>query len=130
MVVTISRDDVLAIMPCPVLTKITGEPTYQAMKTWHKEMSSNLISVRMPTDWGRDKGLLGKLQDPLIFLARNGNAYNPPAAAPPTYQVIVGGATTAQREQARAKHATESTFWATAAHGRRIAVNIGATAFD
>ena len=70
------------------------------MKTWHKEMSSNLIAVRMPTDWGRDKGLLGELQDPLIFLARNGAAYNPPAAAPPTHPVIVAGATTVQREQA------------------------------
>jgi hypothetical protein len=130
MVATISRDAVLAVMPCPVLTKISGEPTYQAMKTWHKEMSSNLISVRMPTDWGRDKGLLGELQDPIIFLARNGNAYNPPAAAPPTYPVIIAGATTAQREQARAVHATESIFWATAMHGRRIAVNIGSAAFD
>ena len=78
MVVTVSRDDVLAVMPCPVLTKIPGEPTYQAIKTWHKEMSSNLIAVRMPPTWGRDKGLLGELQDPLIFLARNGDAYNPP----------------------------------------------------
>ena len=68
MVVTISRDDVLAVMPFQVLTKISGEPTYRAMKKWQKEMSSNLISVRMPTDWGRDKGLLGKLQDPVLFL--------------------------------------------------------------
>ena len=130
MVVTVSRDDVLAVMPCPVLTKIPGEPTYQAMKTWHKEMSSNLIAVRMPTTWGRDKGLLGELQDPLIFLARNGDAYNPPADAPPTYPEIVVGATAAEREQARAEHAAEATFWATAAHARRIAVNIGAAALD
>ena len=49
---TVSRDDVLAVMPNPVLTKISGEPTYQDMKRWKKEMSSNLISVQMPLAWG------------------------------------------------------------------------------
>ena len=130
MVATISRDDVLAVMPFQVLTKIHGEPTYQNMKIWRKEMSSNLIAVRMPTDWGRNKGLLGELQDPPIFLARNGAAYNPPLVAPPPYPIIIAGATTAQREQARAEHAVDAAFWATANHGRRIAVNIGAAALD
>jgi hypothetical protein len=130
MVATISRDDVLAVMPFQVLTKISGEPTYHNMKTWRKEMSSNLISVRMPPNWGRNKGLLGELQDPTVFLARNGAAYNPPPVAPPAYPVIVAGATSAQREQARAEHAVHSAFWATANHGRRIAVNIGAAALD
>jgi hypothetical protein len=130
MVATVSRDDVLAVMPFPTLTRITGEPTYQDMKKWRKEMSSNLISVRMPVIWGQNKGLLGELQDPAVFLARNGAAYNPPLAAPPAYPVIVAGATTAEREQARAEHAIESTNWQTANHGRRIAVNIGAAAFE
>ena len=130
MVVTIARDDVLAVMPYPTLTKITGEPTYQAMKKWHKEMASNLIAVRMPTDWGRGKGLLGELQDPAIFTARNGAAYNPPAAAPPSYPTIIAGASTAEREQARADNATANTYWQTAVHARRIGVNIGAAALE
>jgi len=68
---TVSRDDVLAVMPNPVLTKISGEPTYQDMKRWKKEMSSNLISVQMPIAWGRGKGLLGELQDAAVFAACN-----------------------------------------------------------
>ena len=65
---TISRDDVLAVMQNPILTKISGEPTYQDMKRWKKEMSSNLLAVEMPDDWGRGKGLLGELQDAAILL--------------------------------------------------------------
>ena len=130
MVTTISRDDVLAVMPHPILTKISGEPTYQNMKTWKKEMSSNLISVCMPVAWEQTKGLLGELQDPAVFLARNGAAYNPPAVAPPAYPNIPAGATAAAREQARAEHAVEAKFWATAEHARRIAVNIGAVALE
>jgi hypothetical protein len=64
MVLNISRDDVLAVMPHPVLTKISGEPTYQGMKTWKKEMSANLISVKTPPTWGQGKGMLGDIQDP------------------------------------------------------------------
>jgi hypothetical protein len=130
MVSPVSRDDVLAVMPNPILTKISGEPTYQNMKKWKKEISSNLISVRMPANWGQNKGLLGELQDPAVFLARNGAAYNPPAAAPPSYPVIAGGSTTAEREKARAEHAIDATFWATAVHAKRIAVNIGAAALE
>ncbi len=130
MVAAVSRDDVLAVMPYPVLTPIPGEPTYQGMKIWKRELSSNLISVRMPTDWGRNKGLLGELQDPAVFLARNGAAYNPPVAALPAYPAIIVGATTAEREQARAEHAIDARFRETWAHAKRIVVNIGAAAFE
>ena len=127
---SISRADVLALMPFPILTKVDGEPTYQAMKQWKKEMSSNLISVSMPADWGRGKGLLGELQDAAIFLARNGAAYNPPAAAPPAYPVIPVGATTTQREELRATNATANINWNKAVHAKRLAVNIGAQALE
>lgn len=127
---TVSRDDVLAVMPNPVLTKISGEPTYQDMKRWKKEMSSNLISVQMPFDWGRGKGLLGELQDAAVFTARNGANYSPPIAAPPAYPNILPGATTAERERARAEHAIDVRFWATAQHAKRLAVNIGAAALE
>ena len=54
------------------------------MKQYKKELSTNLIKVTTPDDLGRGKeGLLGELQDPALFTARNGATYNPPAAAPP-----------------------------------------------
>ena len=93
-------------------------------------MSSNLLAVEMPQEWGRGKGLLGELQDAAVFTARNGAAYNPPLAAPPAYPNILPNATTAQREQARAEHAINVRYWATAQHGKRLAVNIGAAALE
>ena len=63
----------------------------------------------MPAIWVRNKGLLGELQDPAVFLARNGLPYNPTIIAPLSHPVIVAGAITAERKQARAEHAIEST---------------------
>ena len=128
--VSISRDDVLAVMPYPFLTNISGEPTYQNMKQRKKEMSSNLISLKMPQAWGQGKGILGALQDPVIFLACNGAAYNPPAAAPQTYPLIPGRTITSERERLRADNNTASKHWTTAEHAKRIAVNIGANALE
>ena len=130
MVFNISRDDVLAVMPHPVLTKISGEPSYQNMKVWKKEMSANLISVKMPADWGRGKGMLGELQDPVVFLARNGAAYNPPAAAPGDYPTIPGGTSVANRERLRAENEIALKYWTIAEHARRIAVKIGSAAME
>ena len=129
MATTVSRDDVLAVMPHKILTKISGEPTYKQMKQWKKEMSANLIAVKTPNEWGRSKGLLGMFQDNAIFIARNGAAYNPPDA-PPLYPVIAAGSTTAEREQARAEHKINERFWESASHAARIAVDIGVAAFD
>ena len=127
---TVSRDDVLALFPHPVLTPISGEPTYQAMKQWKKEMSTNLIKVTTPDDWGRGKGLLGELQDPALFAARNGAAYNPPAAAPPIYPVIPPGSTAQRREELRAENNADRLFWDRAEHGKQLAVTIGADALE
>ena len=71
MATTISKDDVLGVMPHKVLTPIAGEPTYKNTKLMKKEMSANLIDVKNLFDWGRGKGLLGTFQDPLIFNAQN-----------------------------------------------------------
>ena len=50
-------------------------------------MSAKLIAVKTPTDWGRGKVHLGLLQDPAVFLARNGDPYNlPPLSSPPNTQ--------------------------------------------
>lgn len=127
---TISRESVLAVMPFQKLDTISGEPSYADMKKIRKQINANLISVTMPDDWGRGKGLLGEIQDAAVFLARNGAAYNPPPAAPPSYPVMVAHATTAQREQARAELAIDTKFWAQAQHAIRIIVNQMQEAFD
>ena len=93
-------------------------------------MSSNLISVKIPRAWGQGKGMLGALQDPVIFLAHNGAAYNPPAAAPRSYLVIPGGTITSERERLRADNNTASKHWTTAEHAKRIVVNIGANSLE
>ena len=125
-----SRVDVLAVMPNQTCTKIVGEPTYQGMMNWKREINANLIAVKMPIAWGRGKGLLGSFQDPPTFIARNGNAYNPPPNAPPGYPVIVAGATTAEREEARALHKIDVRYWDTATHAASLIAEIGAAAFD
>ena len=73
---------------------------------------------------------VGALQDPVIFLARNSAAYNPPAAAPPSYPVIPGGTITSEHERLCADNNTASKHWTTAEHDKRIAVNIGANALE
>ena len=126
----VSRVDVLAVMPNQTCTKIGGEPTYQGMMIWKREINANLIAVTMPLAWGQGKGLLGSFQDPAAFLARNGNAYNPPATAPPAYPEIVAGATTAEREEARALHKIDVRNWDTSTHAASLVAEIGAAAFD
>ena len=74
--------------------------------------------------------MLGELQDPPVFLARNGAAYNPPNNAPDDYSHIPAGTPTAKRERLRAENAVAKAYWEAAEHARRITVNIGAAAFD
>ena len=126
----VSRVDVLAVMPNQSCTKIGGEPTYQNMMIWKRKINANLIAVTMPIAWGRGKGLLGSFQEPVTFLARNGAPYNPPANAPPAYPVIQAGATTAEREEARALHKIEDRYWKTSVHAAALIAEIGAGAFD
>ena len=126
----ISRDEVLALFPNPILTHISGEPTYQNMNLWKKEMAVNLLAVKTPDEWGRGKGLLGELQDATVFNARNGAAYNPPSTAPPVYPIIPPNATVPQREQLCAENALAIRFWDATDHGKRLAVTIGAAALE
>ena len=96
-------------MPHQIIDKMVGKPTYPGMKK--RKMNANLIAVKTPQTWGRGKGHLGLLQDPVVFHARNGVAYNPPAAAPLPYPVIPQGATTAAREDLRATNKVETFDW-------------------
>ena len=62
---------------------------------------------------GHNKGHLGLLQDPSIYLACNGAAFTIPANEPPTYPVIPTGATTQAREELCATNIATSKAWAT-----------------
>ena len=79
----ISQDDVLTVMPHKVINKIYGEPTYLAMRTWPKQICTNLISVKTPQDWGRRKVHLGMLQALAVFHAGNGDLNTPPPQPTP-----------------------------------------------
>ena len=79
----VSRDNIFSMMPHQNLDKVIGEPTYSQMKKWQRQMSANLIAVKRPTNWGRGKCHLGLLQDPAVFVVRNGDPYNPPPCQAP-----------------------------------------------
>ena len=96
------RDNVFAVMPRKVINKISGEPTYSAIRTRFKQIFTNLISFETPKDWGRGKGHLVMLQAPAIFYACNGNFYNPHPNASPAYSNILPSANTAKHERLRA----------------------------
>jgi hypothetical protein len=54
----------------PTLTRIKGEPTHKQVKLVIQELTANLMAVSCL--WGHEKGHLGLLQDPTIYLACNG----------------------------------------------------------
>jgi hypothetical protein len=63
--------------------------------------------------WGHSKGHLGLLQDPAIYLACNGEAFNIPHIEPPAYPVISANTTTAKWEELRATIAAKRKAWNT-----------------
>ena len=107
-----------------------GRTTYSAMRTWFKQICTNLIAVKNPQDRGRWKGHLCILQAPAVFHARNGELYNPPPNAPPSYPNILPGENTAERECLRAEHKVLYVHWDKYVHTGRITVNIGAAVFN
>ena len=123
-------DNILAVMPHKFILKISSEPTYLAMRTWFKKICTNLIAVETPQYWGRGKGYLCMLQAPAVFHGRSGDFYNPPPNAPPAYPNILPGAITAERERLQPEHKVLYVYWAKYVHIGRIAVNIGAAAFN
>ena len=81
-----------------------------------RELTANLMAVSCP--WGHNKGYLGLLQDPTIYLTCNGAAFTIPANEPPTYSIMSAGATVQAREKLRAtniagcKHGQHtSSYW-------------------
>jgi hypothetical protein len=98
-------------MPHATLTGVLGEPTHKQVKMVIRELTANLMAVSCP--WGHNKGHLGLLQDPAIYLARNGATFIIPANEPPTYPVIPAGATIQAQEELRANNIAARKAWAT-----------------
>ena len=88
------------------------------------------MAVETPQDWGRGKGHLVMLQAPAAFHAQNGDFYNPPPNAPPSYPNTLPGANTDKHEHLKAEHKVLYVHWAKYVHTGRITVNTRAAAFD
>jgi len=110
---TESADSIKAQMPHAILTRVLGEPTHKQVKMVIRELTANLMDVSCPWPWGHNKGHLGLIQNPAIYLARNGNVFTIPAAEPPTYPIILIGANVQQREELRAINIAAHKAWAT-----------------
>ena len=113
----VSCDDVPALMPHQVLTRIHEEPTYSGVNIWRRQLNADLIAIETPLVWGRGKGHLGLFQDP-------------PATGPISYPIMPAGATTAEREALRAANELEHYHWKRYIHKQRLAVIIGAAALE
>jgi hypothetical protein len=107
---TISADAIRAQMPHATLTRVTGEPTHKLLKLLEKELAANLMAI--PCPWGHGKGHLGLLQDPVLYLQRNGAAFDISDAAPPDYPINAPAALPV-REAARAANLVERKAWNT-----------------
>jgi hypothetical protein len=107
----VSAEGIKAQMPHPILTHVFGKPTHKQVKMVIHKLSAKLMAISCP--WGHSKGHLGILQDPAIYLACNGEAFNIPQIEPPAYPVIPAGATTTKRKELRATNAAARKAWNT-----------------
>jgi hypothetical protein len=90
-------------MPHPILTCVFGKSTHKQIKTVNRKLLAILMAISCP--WGHSKDHLGLLQDPAIYLACNGEAFNIPHIEPPAYPVIPAGAMTADSKETCATNA-------------------------
>ncbi len=95
----------------PILTRVFGKPTHKQIKTVIRKLLANLMTISCP--WGHSKGHLGLLQDPAIYLACKGEAFNIPHIEPPAYPVIPAGATTANHKELCTTNAAACKAWIT-----------------
>jgi hypothetical protein len=98
-------------MPHPILTCVFGKPTHKQIKIVISEPPANLMAISCP--WGHSKGHLCLLQDPAIYLACKGEAFNITHVEPPAYPVIPAGAMTADHEELGATNAAACKAWNT-----------------
>jgi hypothetical protein len=107
----VSAKGIKAQMSHPILTRVFGKPIHKQVKMVIRELSANLMAISCP--WGHSKGHLGLLQDPAIYLARNGEAFNIPHIEPPAYPVISANTMSAKWEELRATIAATRKAWNT-----------------
>ena len=73
---------------------------HTSLKALENELAANLMAI--PCPWGHNKGHLGLLQDPAIYLKQNGAPFNTPVNAPPAYPAdLAGNAAAGIHEAAR-----------------------------
>jgi hypothetical protein len=63
---TVSAKSIKAQMLHVTLTRILGKPSHRQLKQLERELTANLMAV--PCSWGHNKGHLGLLQDPVLYL--------------------------------------------------------------
>jgi hypothetical protein len=107
----VSAKGIKAQMPHPILTHVFGKPTHEQVKMVICKLSANLMAISC--SWRHSKGHLGLLQDPVIYLAGNREAFNIPKIELPAYPVIPASATTAKRKELRTTNATTCKAWNT-----------------
>jgi hypothetical protein len=66
----VSEEGIEAQMPHPILTRVFGKPTHKQIKNIICKLLANLMAISCLSK--HSKGHLGLLQDPDIYLARNG----------------------------------------------------------
>jgi hypothetical protein len=115
-------------MPHPVPIRVLREPTHKQLKLILCDLTANLMAVSCP--WGHNKGHLGLLQDPLLYLAQNGASFDVPAAEPFLYPVVPAGATTHQCKELWAQNTSTPKAWTTYHLLRAITRNQFAAAID
>jgi hypothetical protein len=108
---TVSTNSIKAQTPHPFLTPVLGEQTHKQLKLILCKLTNNLMAVSCP--WGHNKGHLGLLRDPALYLAQNGASFDIPAAEPPLYPVVPAGTTTHQCKELRAQNTSACKAWIT-----------------
>jgi hypothetical protein len=106
----VSAKSIKAQMPHVTLARILGKPSHCQLKQPEHEFTTNLMAL--PCPWGQNKGLLGLLQDPVLYLQCNSAAFTIPAAALLAYPVIMAGATAKRKEQ-HANNISACKAWST-----------------
>jgi hypothetical protein len=107
----VSAVSINAQMSHPILTHVLGESTHKQLKLILCKLTANLMAVSCP--WGHNKGHLGLLQDPALYLTGNGGSFDIPAAEPPSYPIVPAGATTHHRKELRAQNTSACKAWTT-----------------
>ncbi len=117
---TVSAESIRAQMSYGTLTRMAGKPTPKQLQILEKELATNLMAI--PCPWGHGKGCHGLLQNPVLYLQRNGASFTVTGMAPPEYP-INPPATAPACEAAQAANFAERKAWNTSIIVRTITIN-------